>query len=61
MKELINITVESLNYIKEEYHHRVYTCDSCEYNRMNICQVCYCFITAKAAIPNAKCPKGKWE
>jgi hypothetical protein len=60
MKKLINITLESLKHLEEKYHSRLYVCDECEYNKMNICQICYCFVTSKAAIPSAKCPKGKW-
>jgi hypothetical protein len=60
MKKLINITVEALRYIEQKYHHRVYLCDTCEHNENNRCLVCGCFVTVKAAIPTAKCPKGKW-
>jgi hypothetical protein len=60
MKKLINITVEALRYIEQKYHHRVYLCDTCEHNENNRCLMCGCFVTAKAAIPTAKCPKGKW-
>lgn len=61
MKKLFKITQEALQYIQKEYHNRVYICDACEhlidYGR---CGECGCFISSKAAIPSAKCPKGKW-
>jgi hypothetical protein len=59
--KLINITMETLKHIDEKYHHRVFICDTCEFNKQfNTCSVCGCFVTVKAAIPTANCPKGKW-
>lgn len=61
IKKLVNIAQHALDYIKEEYHNRVYICDSCEYLAdYGRCGECGCFISAKAAIPTAECPKGKW-
>jgi hypothetical protein len=60
MATLVNMVEEVLDFIKKEYHHRVYICDVCEFNKGNSCEICGCFICAKAAIPTAKCPEGKW-
>jgi hypothetical protein len=37
-------------------------CDECEHKieLTNQCNLCYCFIALKAALPSASCPAGKW-
>ena len=58
---MFNIAKEHVKYIKEQYIHRVRICDTCEYlDKWLRCSDCGCFVTAKTAIPTAKCPKGKW-
>lgn len=40
-------------------------CNECEYLTIvigaKVCDACGCSIWAKTMLPNAKCPKGKWN
>ena len=61
MRKLFKIAYHALEHIKEEYHNRIYICDKCEYLiKYQRCGECGCFVTSKAAIPTANCPKGYW-
>jgi hypothetical protein len=39
---------------------RLETCKVCEYRDKEICRRCGCLIKAKAVLPYAKCPVGRW-
>lgn len=38
-------------------------CNSCDHRikLTNQCNVCYCFISLKAAVESESCPLGKWQ
>ena len=44
----------------EVYNDRLRICGDCEHFNKNICDVCSCFILAKAKLKRSQCPIEKW-
>lgn len=45
----------------DKLKYRLALCDICDQKtERGTCKQCGCLITAKAAIPNARCPLGRW-
>jgi hypothetical protein len=48
--------------IAEMSKERMYICNNCDQlSKVKTCSLCNCFMPAKAAIPFASCPDGKWR
>lgn len=45
---------------KNTIDKRVGICKSCEYLNGNRCNLCGCYINAKAGLKASTCPKSKW-
>ena len=44
-----------------EYQHRLSVCSSCDQLKNSQCQICKCFVIAKAAIAVESCPIDRWS
>ena len=46
----------------ENYKNRLNDCSACEFfiKEKFTCDICHCYMIAKALLPNATCPLGKW-
>jgi hypothetical protein len=42
-------------------NERLEICKQCDkLNKLNMCEVCYCFMHIKTKLKKARCPIGKW-
>jgi Family of unknown function (DUF6171) len=45
----------------EHYRRRIAQCRSCSSLKRVRCELCGCFVAAKAWLPTQTCPLGKWD
>ena len=56
LKEYVASLPEEMRTSAEEYAKRLEICQNCEAKSGNLCSLCGCFVRARAAKKNMRCP-----